>query len=175
MALDRAIRDLGTFRTKEALAAGIHERDLYAMRDSGELIELSRGVFKHHSLPNTAEIDFVALSLRAPRGMVCLRTALSYWDLSDEFSTPIDFAIPRGSWSPTIDFPPTANHTFNASTFDIGRIKLARSANEYFFITDRERTVVDAFKWRNKLGHQLAYEALRRYLSLPKAKPSTPS
>lgn len=65
------------------MAAGVSWRDLYALRDGGDIIELSRGLFQLAD-QNLEHVDFVAVCGRVPDGMICLDSALVYWDLTDE-------------------------------------------------------------------------------------------
>lgn len=169
--LDR-LRRLGpVFRAMQAVSAGISWRDLYALRDEGAVIELSRGVFQLAESAGGSNLDFVVVSARAPRGMICLNSALTYWDLSDEIPVEVHLAVPEGSHRPTIDYPPTRVHVFSAGTFGLGRLRVKLERREQFWISDRERTIVDAFRLRHQLGDDAAHIALRRYLSTPRAKP----
>jgi len=159
------LRQLGpVFRSKDAIGAGVSWRDLYRLRDAGDIVELSRGLFQLADMAGMDHIDFIAVCARAPHGMVCLNSALSHWDLSDEIPADVHLAVPEGTHRPTIDHPPTRVHVFGAKTFGIGRLKIAEKAAP-FWITDRERTVVDAFRMRHVLGEEVALGALRRYLS----------
>jgi predicted transcriptional regulator of viral defense system len=163
-ALDR-VRGLGpVFRAKDAVAAGVSWRDLYALRDNGEIVELSRGLYQLAEASGTGNADFVAVCGRARHGMICLNSALTYWDLSDEIPAEVHLAVPEGSHRPTIDHPPTRVHVFQASTFGLGRQKVLGEFGERFWISDRERTIVDAFRLQHLLGEDLAHAALRRYL-----------
>lgn len=163
-ALDR-LRKIGpVFRSKDAVAAGVSWRDLYALRDRGEILELSRGLYQLADAAGTSNVDFVAVCGRAPHGMICLNSALAYWDLSDEIPAHVHLAVPSGSHRPVIDYPPTRVHVFHAGTFGIGRLEVTAEAGEPFWISDRERTVVDAFRLRHLAGEDLAFAALRRYL-----------
>lgn len=56
--------------------------------------------------------------------------------------------------------------------FDLGRVEVHEGGGERFWITDRERTVVDAFRLRHRLGEDAANRALRRYLAQPLPKPA---
>ncbi|MCA1691713.1 MAG: type IV toxin-antitoxin system AbiEi family antitoxin domain-containing protein [Actinobacteria bacterium] len=162
-ALDR-IRNLGPiFRAKEAVDAGVSWRDLYRLRDDGDLVELSRGLYQLAEAAGTEGIDFVTVSARASHGMVCLNSALAYWNLSDEIPSTVHLAVPEGSHRPVIDHPPTTVHVFSASTFDLGRIEITLDHGERFQISDRERTIVDTFRLRHLVGEDLANAALRRY------------
>ena len=79
------LRSVGPiFRAQEAVGAGVSWRDLYRLRDGGAIIELSRGLYQLGEAAGVDNIDFISLSARAPLSMVCLHSALSHWDLSDE-------------------------------------------------------------------------------------------
>lgn len=170
MAIDR-IRGLGPiFRSREAVAAGVSWRDLYALRDDGQILELSRGLFQLAESAGLGNIDFVTVCARAPHGMIAMESALSYWDLTDVIPAVVHVAVPEGSHRPAIDHPPTIVHVFRAATFDLGRIEIRGTGGERFRITDRERTIVDAFRLRHIVGENAAHQALRRYLNQPRAK-----
>jgi predicted transcriptional regulator of viral defense system len=176
VALDQAVlerlRLLGpVFRAAEAVTAGVSWRDLYWARDSGLLLELSRGVFQLREAAGLDQVDFVAVCSRAPRAMVCLGSALTYWDLSDEIPGWVDLAVPGGAHRPRIDYPPTRVHVFSADTFGLGRTEVEVEPGARFAITDPERTVVDAFRLRHRLGEDLAVGGLRRYLRRARPKP----
>lgn len=102
--------------------------------------------------------------------MIAVDSALSYWDLTDDIPSQVHVAVPEGSHRPTIDHPPTAVHVFRAATFALGRIEVCEEGGERFWITDRERTVVDAFRLRHRLGEDEAHRALRRYFAQPRPK-----
>lgn len=102
--------------------------------------------------------------------MITLDSALSYWDLTDDIPAQVHLAVPEGSHRPTIDHPPTTVHVFRAATFALGRVEVRESGGEQFWITDRERTVVDTFRLRHYLGEDQAHRAIRRYLAQPRPK-----
>jgi hypothetical protein len=171
-ALER-LRSLGpVFRAGEAVGAGVSWRDLYELRDGGLVVELSRGLYQLGDGPGLDQVDFVAVCARAPRGMVCLRSALAYWDLSDEVPGWVDLAVPSGAHRPRIDYPPTKVHVFQARTFDLGKARVPPVRSGVgFVVTGPERTVVDCFRARHRVGDDLAAGGLRRYLRKPGAKP----
>jgi hypothetical protein len=169
--LDR-LRLLGpVFRAGEAVGAGVSWRDLYQARDAGLVLELSRGLYQLRDAAGLDQLDFVTVGARAPRAMVCLGSALAYWDLSDEIPGWVDLAVPSGTHRPRIDHPPTRVHVFGAATFELGRTEITVAPGAGFAITDPERTVVDAFRFRHRLGEGLAVGGLRRYLRRPQPKP----
>jgi len=172
LALERLRAQGPTFRAKDARAAGLHWRELYALRDAGVLTELSRGLYRFADAGGVTGIDLLTVYRRAPRGMICLISALAHWDLTDEIPHAIDLAVPRGTRRPSIDYPPTRVHLFDARTFSLGRVFERLDASEEIAITSRERTIVDVFRFRNRVGSDLAYSALREYLRRRDAQPA---
>jgi predicted transcriptional regulator of viral defense system len=162
-----ARRSGGVFRAKDAAEGGVHWRDLYALRDEGFLVELSRGVFRLADAEMSPYLDLIAVSKRSPRGVICLTSALSFWDLTDEVPAEVHLAVPRGSRPPSIDYPPTRVHVFAADTFDLGRERVRLESGEEIHVYSPERSVVDAVRMRGRVGADVAYEALRRYLRRP--------
>lgn len=159
------LREIGpVFRSRDAVAAGVSWRDLYALRDRSEILELSRGLYQLADVVGISNVDFVAVCGRASHGMICLNSALAYWDLSDEIPARVHLAVPSGSHRPVIDYPPTQVHVFSADTFSLGRLEVAAETGERFWVSDRERTIADAFRLRHLTGDDLAFAGLRRYL-----------
>jgi len=162
------LRSLGSvFRAAEAREAGLSWRDLYELRDEGDLITLSRGVYQLTERAGGEAVDFVTVSYRAPSGMICLDSSLAYWDLTDDVPAQVHLAVRRGTTRPIIDYPPTVVHVFNDRTFDVGRVRVDVGDGEGFWITDRERTIVDAHRLRHQVGPDAAAHALHRYLRRP--------
>lgn len=161
----------GTFRARDATEASVHPRDLYALRDERFLVELSRGVYRLADAEMSPYLDLVAVSRRSPRGTICLNSALSFWDLTDEVPAEVHLAVPRGAHRPVIDYPPVRVYVFAASTFGLGRERFRLDSGEEIFIYSSERSVVDAMRLRSQVGTDVAYEALRRYLRRPGASP----
>jgi predicted transcriptional regulator of viral defense system len=169
--LDIAQRMGGTVSSAELIGSGARWEDVYRLRDDGALVELSRGIYRVADAPATAHLDLVAVSRRAPDGMICLISAASYWDLTDEMPTSVHLAVARGRHRPTITYPPTRVHVFAADAFALGRIQQQVESGETIAISSRERTVVDLLRLRSRVGRDLALTALRRYLQSRDAKP----
>ncbi|MGW4211913.1 type IV toxin-antitoxin system AbiEi family antitoxin domain-containing protein [Lentzea sp. NPDC004789] len=167
-----ALRALpNTFTTSGANRAGLHFRDLYRLRDEGDLVELSRGVFRKADAPAPTWPDLLAVSVRAPLAVVCCVSAAEVHDLTDEIPREIQIAVPRGRRPPRIDYPPTEAFRFSAPTFDLGLAAVEAAPGENVRIYDAERTVVDLMRLRGRLGEPLALSALRRYLQRRGARP----
>jgi len=170
--LDIARRAGGIASAAELIESGARWEDLYRLRSSGELIELSRGIYRVADAPPTAYLDLLAVCRRAPEGMICLNSAASLWDLSDEMPDAVHLAIARGKHRPRIAYPPTRVHVFAAATFSFGRAMEKIDSGEMIAVSSRERTVVDLMRLRSRIGSDLALGALRRYLEGGDARPA---
>lgn len=151
-------------RTAELLESGIHPRIIYQMRDEGELIELSRGVFRLADSPPPENSDLIVISKRVPHGVICLISALSFHNLTDEIPHEVYLAIGRGKSTPQIDYPPTRVFHFSDATFSAGVESLDLEGNTVK-IYSPEKTIADCFKFRHKIGLDVAIEALKRCLA----------
>lgn len=154
----------GVLRTAELLAAGIHPRFIYRLRDDGEIIELSRGVFRLADLPEMENTDLVAVGKRVPHGVVCLISALSFHDLTDEIPHEVYLAVRRGTSKPQIDYPPTRVFHFSAATFSAG-IRTHNLEGHKVNIYTPEKTIADCFKFRHQIGLDVAIGGLKRCLT----------
>jgi predicted transcriptional regulator of viral defense system len=167
----KLIMQCPTFTTSEALEAGLSTRELYNLRDSGSVVELSRGVYRCAVAEAIAHPGLLAVAKRVPRGIICMVSALAYWDLTDELPSEIHFAVPRGASYPTIAYPPSVMHVFSRATFRMGCLCESITKTEQIAIYSPERTVVDMMRRRNAIGRDLAFQALRRYLETSNARP----
>ena len=161
-----------TFTTRQAGQAGLWRRELYRLRDDDLLYELSRGVYRKADAPASAHLDLLAVTLRAPRAVVCLVSALAVHDLTDEVPAIVQIAVPRGTHRPRIDYPPTEVSEFDVPTFDLGRDTFLAAPGEPVPIYAPARSVVDAMRLRGRVGEPLALHALRRYLTRGDARPA---
>lgn len=163
------IRELGgTVRTGEALEAGIHPRTFYALRDSGELERLSWGVYRLAELPSLSEPDLATVAKRIPGGIVCLISALAVHELTTQIPHVVHLALRRGTRYPTLDFPPLRVYLFSKTAFEAGVEERSIDAVR-IRIYSPEKTVADCFKFRHKIGLDVATEALRMYRGRPNA------
>jgi predicted transcriptional regulator of viral defense system len=168
-----AIADLPpTFTTGTALARGLHPRQLYAARDTGLIIELSHGVFRHADAPPASFPDLLAVAYRNSAAIVCLLSAAAVHDLTDEIPPAVQIAVPRPSRPPQISFPPTAVFRFESSTFELGLTPVQAAPGEPIRIYAPARTVVDLMRLRHRIGEPAALAAVHRYLRRPDAQPA---
>ena len=107
------------FTYSEARAAGLSAERLYAWRDQGVLHQVARGLYRWADAEKIDQ-DLLEIAHRAPRGTLCLVTALARHGLVDTVPPQVDIAIPRGSRIPVLRKTVSA-HVFARDTFDVGR------------------------------------------------------
>ena len=165
--IDRAIRIFkehnGVLRTREALRKGIHPSILYAMRDDGLIEPLARGVYYLADSPLPGELDLVTVALAIPNARICLISALAFHRLTTQIPRSIDIALPRDSWKPKLDYPPVRFFFYGREAIDLG-LEEHRIDGKTIHIYSPARTVVDCFKFRSRIGLEIALEALKDYL-----------
>lgn len=160
------------FRVAEAIEAGASSSSLHRLRQGGRLESLGHGLLQLPGGGTGMLSSLAVVSARVPGGTICLNSALSYWDLSDEIPKAVHVAVPRGAHRPVIDQPPTKVHVFDADTFERARQQARTDADEPFWIYSAERSVVDAIRLPKVVGRDVALHALRRYLSRHGANPA---
>lgn len=160
------------FRVSEAVAAGVSSTTLHRMRQRGELATVGRGLVQVPDAGTGMLSGLAVVSARAPRGTICLNSALAYWDLTDEIPQQVHLAVPRGAHRPSIDQPPTKVHVFDARTFEADRQRARTDVDEPFWIYSPERSVIDAIRMGRWVGHDVALHALRRYMTQQGANPA---
>ena len=152
----------GTLRTVEAQRAGIHPRTLYSLRDAGKIERLARGLYRLSILPAPSELDLLTVAKKVPRAVFCLLTALSFHRLTTQVPHAVSIALPRTARAPRLDHPPLEVFRFSPASLRAG-IEEHSVDDMPIRIYSAEKSLADVFKYRHKLGIDVAVEALRTY------------
>ena len=163
---DKAIELLqtqkGVLCTADMLNLGIHPRTLYKLRDTGVLEQLSRGVYRLADQEPVEHSDLVIVATRCPKAVICLVSALSFHLLTTQVPHSIFIALPQGSETPRIEYPPISVHRFSDESYDAG-IEQHTISGITLQVYNPEKTIADCFKFRNKIGMDVVLEALKLY------------
>jgi predicted transcriptional regulator of viral defense system len=152
----------GMLRTSKAIRLGIHPRTLYALRDAGEIEQVGRGLYRLSTAPPLSNPDLVPIAIRIPRAVVCLISALAHHGLTTQVPHAVDIALPSHAQIPKIDNIPLRVFWYPESSFRAGaEVVVIDDVSVRIF--SAEKTIADCFKYRNKIGLDLAIEALRAY------------
>ena len=161
----------GILRTKQVLALGVHPRTLYEMRDRAVLEQVSRGIYRLATLPTLSQPDLVTVALRVPRAVICLISALSFHDLTSEIAHEVQIALPRGTKRPVLEHPPVRVFRFSGPALTEG-METVKIDDIQVHIYSPAKAVADCFRFRNKIGLDVAIEALDLCLKRGRAQPS---
>jgi len=159
----------GILRTSQALAKGIHREILYGLRQMGKIVEISRGLYRLKEMPDLGAPDLITVSLRIPNGIICLISSLAFHDITTQIPHHVDIAIRSDSKLPKLDYPPIKTYWYPEKYFGIG-VERHELDGQLVPIYCPERTIMDCFKYRNKIGLDVAVEALKLYHERGKMK-----
>jgi predicted transcriptional regulator of viral defense system len=150
----------GLLRTRDVDHAGVPRAILAGLAQDGRLVKISRGLY---CLPDRtgSEHDTVAeVAARSKIGVLCLVSALRFHELTTQQSSEIWLAIPHKAHAPRFDYPPLriVRMSGDALKQGIDEVDVAGTTVRVFCIA---KTVADCFKFRNKIGIDVALDALR--------------
>jgi predicted transcriptional regulator of viral defense system len=152
----------GILCTNEAKAAGIHPRTLAALVDGGTVLKLDRGVYQLADAA-PAEPDLAIVARKVPQAVLCLVSALAHHRLTTQIPHAVDLAVPRGFKDRKLEHPPVRFYRFGDASLSAG-VERIKVAGRELRVYSAAKTVADCFKFRNKIGKDIAIEALRTYL-----------
>jgi len=150
----------GMLRTFRALALGIHPRTLYAMRDSGRLVEVARGLYRLADAPALSTPDLVRVATLVPKAVICLTSALAFREIGTQLPRAVYIALPRTAWHPRLSHPPIRVFRFSGPPLTEG-IEFHKVDGVEIRVYSVAKTIADCFKYRHKIGLDVALEALR--------------
>lgn len=154
----------GCLTTTRALGLGIQARTLYQMRDAGLLTQESRGLFRLAALPPWSYPDLTVVALRIPRGVICLVSALHFHGLTTQIPHQVDLALMKQTEKPRLSYPPLRFVWMGVESFRSG-VEQHELDGVPVNMYSVAKTIADCFKFRNKVGMDLALEALREGLN----------
>lgn len=150
----------GILRTTQARALGIPPRTLYALRDEGRIIRVSRGLYELADPEPTENHSLVLACKRAPHGIICLLSALQFHDLTTQAPFEVWLAIDRSVRAPKLDALQLRIFRFSSQALQAG-IEEHEIEGVKIRVYNPAKTVVDCFKYRHKIGLDVALEALQ--------------
>ena len=106
---------------------------------------------------------------KVPKAIVCLVSALAHHRLTTQIPHAVDLAVPRGFKDRKLEHPPVRLYRFGDASFAVG-IERIKVGGRELRVYGAAKTVADCFKFRNKIGQDIAIEALRAYLRRKDAK-----
>ncbi len=150
----------GTARSCELVATGITRSQISRMVAAGQLVRVARGLYALPDYQGGEHSALVAVAKRAPGVVFCLLTALRIHELTTQAPFEVWIAIGNKGHPPRLDYPPLRTVRFADAALAAG-VETQRIDGAEVRVTSVAKTVADCFKFRNKIGLDVALEALR--------------
>lgn len=156
----RLASERGLVRTRDLIGGRIPRATLSRLVESGRLTQVARGLYALPGYSGSEEHQLAEVAVRAPRGVFCLLTALRFHQLTTQSPHEVWLAIPNKAHAPRLDYPPLRVVRFSGPALTEG-VETRQVDGIAVRVYSLAKTVADCFKYRNKIGLDLALEALR--------------
>ena len=150
----------GILRPCDLYVIGAPRVILTRMTANGMLEKARRGIYRLPDSHSSEHESLITIAIKAPQAVFCLLTALQLHELTTQLPREVWIAMPRGSHTPRIDYPPLKMVQFAGEAYSEG-IDLVERDQVKLRVYSVAKTVADCFKHRNKIGLDVALEALK--------------
>lgn len=154
------VKRMGMVRPKDLARYRVPVIYLRRLAERGELIQPARGVYAVAGHEPTLHYSLAAVSKRIPRGVVCLMSALAYHEIGTQLPSVVWLAINQRSRPLVTKGLPVKIVRFSGQTLKEG-VQEHKIEGVAVLVTNPAKTIADCFKFRNKVGLDVALEALR--------------
>jgi predicted transcriptional regulator of viral defense system len=150
-------------RSSEAQRLGINPRTLAKMLETGIVTKEERGLYRLTDSQPDGDPNLINVAKLVPKAVICLISALSFHKMTTQIPRKVYIALPREKKAPYIEYPPLEIIYLSRRPYEAGIEKHERDGVS-IAIYDQAKTVADCFKFRKKIGEDVALEALKEYL-----------
>jgi predicted transcriptional regulator of viral defense system len=145
---------------REVAAAGIHRQVLTRLVEAGQLERVGRGMYRLPEQSISEHHGLVLACAAVPQGVVTLISALQFHRIGTQLSSKVWIAIDRRARRPALKYPPLRVVRYTGEALSAG-VESRRIEGQTVRVYNVAKTVADCFKYRNKIGLDVALEALR--------------
>jgi predicted transcriptional regulator of viral defense system len=153
-------RTRGLLRTQDLAARGLPTVVLTRLVAAGRLERVARGVYALAGQAVGEHRSLAEVALRVPRGVVCLLSALRVHGIGTQAPFEVWLALPQGMSAPRLTQPALRLVRMSGDAFTQGVVNVAVDGVQVA-VFNPAKTIADCFKYRNKIGLDVALEALR--------------
>lgn len=161
-ALYKLIADQGEVAVADCAALGLSRpmlfRALAVLEQQGRIVRVRRGVYRVAA--QASDDPWLQVMQRYPKGVLCLLSALAFHGLTTQSPSVVWLALPKSAWRTTVDYPPLQLVHFSGTAYEAG-FENRPWADGKVRVYSIAKTVADCFKFRNRIGLDVALEALR--------------
>jgi len=162
------IKKKGMIKSNDLEKIGVYRNLIYDMCNEGLLVRQSRGIYSAPNVDFAEYPSFVEVCKKSESSIICLLSALSFHGITTQLPHEVWIAVKRGSWIPKYDNPPVNVTVVSVESFDFG-VEKHRINGVEIKVYNVAKTVADSFKFRNKIGLDVAIEALKETMKSRKA------
>lgn len=158
-------KNRGYARMKELKQAGFHTRKIKQILEQGKIEKIKPGLYRLSDMYGIGEYSqgFIDVCNAMTKGIICLISALEFHQLSTINPSKVYVALPNSDKQSVIEYPPVNVFYFRDRFYDLGIEEIITKTGT-FKIYNAEKTICDMFRYRNKLGEDLALEGLKNFL-----------
>jgi len=144
--------------------AGIHTRKVRETVEKEILIKIKPGLYKLRDFQRDEYEGFIDVHAANNSAIICLGSALAYHELTTFNPSKIDVAVPNNTDKFELNYPPINVYYYRENMYKAG-VDVVERGYGSFKVYNKPKTVCDMFRYRNKLGEDLALEGLQNYLN----------
>lgn len=146
---------------------GVHTATIKRLEGDGRIIKIKRGLYRWADYDMDPDKEWIDVSKIVPNGVICLLSALSYYELTTYQPWEHYVAIHRDDTRNHLpDYPPIKLVYFSESQYQLGMVELALDAHK-IKIYDIEKTLCDSARYQNKIGTDIVKESFKTYFKRP--------
>jgi predicted transcriptional regulator of viral defense system len=155
-----ALIPLGVVRARDMAERGVSRKQIMLLARAGLLVRVGRGLYSRPDAVITENHTLAQVCARVPHGVVCLASALQFHNLTTQNPWQVWLTIERHARAPRLEYPPLRILRAGGEAFTAG-VETYAIEGVSVRVTCVAKTVVDCFKYRNKIGLEIALEALK--------------
>ncbi|CAN7748983.1 type IV toxin-antitoxin system AbiEi family antitoxin domain-containing protein [Acidovorax sp. LjRoot66] len=153
-------RQLRVLRAEDVRNQGWSPQLLIRLHEAGKLQRVSRGLYGLPDAELSEHQTLIEVCRRVPKAVVCLVSALHFHEIGSQLPHEIWIAMPEGSHSPKLSYPPLRVSRLRGTAYSEGT-EVLTERGAIIRVYSAAKTVADCFKFRNKIGLDVAIEALK--------------
>lgn len=158
-----AVRRLGVARPRDLIRVGLRREYAQRLTERGALVRIARGLYVVPNAEISAQRSLVEVARAVPAATLCLLSALRFHELTTQAPPEVWIALDGHAWRPRSTPFPVRTVYFSGAALTAG-VETHKIDGVPVRIYSAAKTVADCFKYRNKIGSEIAVEALKDYL-----------
>jgi len=160
-----AVRRLGVARPRDLTQLGLRREYVQRLAKRGALVRISRGLYALPDGEVSAHRSLAEVARAVPAGVICLLSALRFHGLTTQAPPEVWLALRNHAWKPRATPFPVRTVYFSGPALTEG-VEMHTIDGVPVRVYSAAKTVADCFKYRKKIGSEIALEALKDYLKM---------